>query len=225
MSIVLKFILGNGADEFVRRTSVRARAARVQMSAPLDFSSITKADLEGVGLGLVSELVRIGDTDIVAKIPCPSPLFPAELYEVEKRIYERVGEHPNILRYLGQSPPKCSILKNALLLEYQPHNIRACIHDLYELSPCYPEFVLPRTPLKEVNSLIAYRLPRQAAGALAHIHSLGIIHADLGLHNLLLSREGNVVFCDFAGSGIDGTRNRVAHGTRYADPLRRYDAI
>ena len=62
------------------------------------------------------------------------------------------------------------------------------------------------------------------AGALAYVHSLGIIHADLGLHNLLLSEKGDVVLCDFAGSGIDDTRNRVAHGTRYSDPVHRYDA-
>ena len=122
------------------------------MSAPLDFSSITKADLERVGLGLVSEVVRMGDTYIVAKIPCLSPVFPAEFHEVEKRIYERVGEHPNILRYLGQSPPECSILKNALLFEHQPHNIRACIHDLHELSPCYREFVCP-PPLNERSKI------------------------------------------------------------------------
>ena len=88
-----------------------------------------------------------------------------------------------------------------------------------------PRVCLPPAPKREVKNLIACRLPRQVASALAHVHSLGITHADLGLHNLLLSREGNVVLCDFAGSSIDDIRNRIAHGTRYADPLRWYDAI
>lgn len=67
-------------------------------------------------------------------------------------------------------------------------------------------------------------MPRQVAAALARLHSLNIIHADLGLHNLLLSEKGDAILCDFAGSGIDDTPPRVAHGTRYSDPARKHDA-
>ena len=119
------------------------QTAAVEMSTPLDFDSIAEADLEGIDIGLVSEVVRIRNTNIVAKIPALSPIFPIELHEVEKRIYERVGEHPHILRYLGQSPPQCSILKGALLFEYQPFNIRRSIHELHALSPHYQELVAP----------------------------------------------------------------------------------
>lgn len=94
-------------------------------------------------MGLVSEVVRIRDTNVVAKIPAISPVFPAELHEVEKRVYERVGEHPHILQYLGQSPPECGILQGALLFEYHPYNIRHCIHELHALSPHPQESVAP----------------------------------------------------------------------------------
>lgn len=110
------------------------------MVTQVDFSSITLRDIEGVGIGLVSEAVRIRGTNIVAKIPAISPTFPRELHDVEKEVYERVGQHPHILRYPGQAPPECSILKAALLLEYHSRGtVRGCIHDLHTLSPDFLE--------------------------------------------------------------------------------------
>ena len=69
------------------------------------------------------------------------------------------------------------------------------------------------------------RLPRQLASALALVHSLGVVHGDLGLHNLLLTDKGDIVLCDFAGSGIDGRQTYVAHSMRYSDPCRRLEDV
>ena len=46
------------------------------------------------------------------------------------------------------------------------------------------------------------------------------MHADFGLHNFLLRDDDDhgIVLCDFAGSGLDGSRCYVAHGVRYANP-------
>jgi hypothetical protein len=85
---------------------------------PFDLSTLTKDKLRGVGIGLSSEVVHIAGTNIVAKIPSLRDL---EDQKVEKKIYERLQEHPNILRYLGQSPPACTLLRSALLFEYHPH--------------------------------------------------------------------------------------------------------
>ncbi|SPO04503.1 related to vesicular transport-associated repeat protein Tb-291 [Cephalotrichum gorgonifer] len=133
---------------------------------PLDFSNIKSDDLLGVGLGLVSEVVRIRNTNVVAKIPAISPVFGPGFHEIEKKVYERVGKHPHILQ-----------------------------------------------------------LPYQAASAVAHIHSLGIVHGDLSIHNFIIDSNGDILLCDFAGAGIDGGRSYVAHGTRYADPLRRHEEV
>ncbi|KAL2755765.1 hypothetical protein ACRALDRAFT_2034779 [Sodiomyces alcalophilus JCM 7366] len=173
----------------------------------MDFSTITLADLQGAGIGLTSDVFRIRNTNMVAKVPAsfgpPAPFGP-EVHEVEKRIYERVGKHPHILQYLGQSPAECAVLKGALLFEYHSQDVlRHCIHNLHRISPRYNQ------------------LPRQVASALAHVHSRGVVHCDLGLHNILLTDSGDVVLCDFAGSILDGSRPFVAHGDRYADPLRR----
>ncbi|KAL3479402.1 kinase-like domain-containing protein [Aspergillus californicus] len=47
------------------------------------------------------------------------------------------------------------------------------------------------------------RLVQEAAEGLCYIHSRGIIHADVGCHNLLLDKSDHIRFIDFAGSGID----------------------
>lgn len=61
--------------------------------------------------------------------------------------------------------------------------------------------------------------PYQAVSAVSFIHSHGIVHSDLGLHNFLLHDDGRIVLCDFAGSGLDGAKSYVAHGLRYSNPL------
>ena len=115
-------------------------ATALAMAAQVDFANITLQDLEGVGIGLVSEAVRMRGTNIVAKIPAISPTFPRELHDVEKAVYERLGQHANILRYLGQAPPECSILKGALLFEYHSRGtLRGCIHNLHTLFPDFLE--------------------------------------------------------------------------------------
>ncbi|KAF1962030.1 kinase-like protein [Byssothecium circinans] len=170
------------------------------MPLPFDFATLTKDDLHCVGLGLTSEVVRIADTNVVAKIPTPSAVLGLEVHEIEKKVYERVHDRPNILRCLGQSPPECTLLRSALLFEY---------HSRGSLIDC----------LDQLKNFARSRWPYQTVSALAYLHSLRVVHADCGLHNFLLCNDGGIVLCDFAGSGIDGGRCFVSHGVRYRDPL------
>ncbi|KAI2084643.1 hypothetical protein LOZ36_004654 [Ophidiomyces ophidiicola] len=171
------------------------------MSFTVEFSSLTRKDLYGVGIGVTSQVVRIADSNIVAKIPSLSPYTGPEFHDIEKRAYERLQGHPNILRCFGQSPPECTLLQGALLFEYHPNG----------------------TLKEHLGQLNKYpgrnRWPYQAVSALAYVHSCHIVHGDLGLHNLLLRDDGEIVLCDFAGSGLDGKGSYVAHATRYSDPL------
>ena len=63
--------------------------------------------------------------------------------------------------------------------------------------------------------------PFQALLAVAYIHSKGVIHADLGLHNFLL-HDGRLILCDFAGSGQE-VASYVSAGVRYLHPLFESD--
>ena len=59
---------------------------------------------------------------------------------------------------------------------------------------------------------------------MAYIHSKGVVHADLGLHNFLLHDDGRLILCDFAGSGLDGLPPpNVSAGVRYLNPLFEMD--
>ncbi|KAI9844668.1 MAG: hypothetical protein M1837_005410 [Sclerophora amabilis] len=171
------------------------------MPLPFDFATLTRDDLHGVGLGVTAEVVRIANSNVVAKIPAPSAFFGLEVHEIEKKVYERLQDHPSILRCLGQSPPECKLLRGALLFEYHCRgNLKDCFDQLQ---------ILPTRS----------RWPYQAVSALAYVHSLRVVHGDFGLHNFLLHDDGGIVLCDFAGSGLDGGRCYVAHGVRYTDPL------
>ena len=191
------------------------------MRLPFDFATLTRDDLHGVGLGVTSEVVRIADTNVVAKIPTPSAVFGPEVHEIEKKVYQRLQDHPSILRCLGQSPPECKVLRGALLFEYHSRgNLKDCLDQL-KVFPTRSRFVsqveirLQRQALK----LTFHSWPYQAVSALAYIHSLRVVHADFGLHNFLLGNDGGIVLCDFAGSGLDRGRCYVAHGVRYTNPL------
>lgn len=44
----------------------------------------------------------------------------------------------------------------------------------------------------------------ETADGLTYIHSKGIIHADIGCHNVIVDSASHIKFIDVAGSGIDG---------------------
>lgn len=111
------------------------------MPLPFNLATITRDDLHGVGLGMTSEVVRIANTNVVAKIPTFSNVFGPEVHDIEKKVYERLQEHPSILRYLGQSPPDCKLLRSALLFEYhQRGNLTDCLDQL-KTNPARSGFV------------------------------------------------------------------------------------
>ncbi|KAK2743942.1 hypothetical protein FQN55_006991 [Onygenales sp. PD_40] len=174
------------------------------MSLPFDPRTLAKSDLHGAGVGVTSQAFQIQHTGVLAKVPALSPIFGSDVHVIEKKVYQRLGNgHPNILKYLGQSPPDCKLLQNALFFEYHPRGMLAACLDQW----------------KDVPAHVQKQWPFQAVSAVAYIHSHDIVHADLGLHNVLLSDDGSIVLCDFAGSSIDGCNSQVAPGIRYANPL------
>lgn len=85
---------------------------------PFDPLTLTRDNLQGVGFGLTSEVGLIKGTKVVAKISAPQDI---EDQKAEKRVYERLQKHPNVLVYFGQSPQSCTLLRGALLFEYHSH--------------------------------------------------------------------------------------------------------
>ncbi|WEW59005.1 hypothetical protein PRK78_004473 [Emydomyces testavorans] len=202
------------------------------MDLPFDPSALKNDDLEGIGIGFSSIVIRIKGTKIVAKTFPPLD----EDQHTERKIYEHLqkdgGGHPNVLRYFGRSPPDNELLRGGLLFEYHRRGILSAYFGKMEtLGVSEAErrwFVdITFTFLESTEgSLISqpihnYSWPYQAVSAVAYIHSRGVVHADIGLHNFLIHDDGRLILCDFAGSGMEGLPNTIAGGVRYSNP--KYD--
>ena len=55
---------------------------------------------------------------------------------------------------------------------------------------------------RKIKEDIAKHLFRQIIEGLEYIHSIGILHRDIKLDNILLTSEGNVKVCDFGVSKL-----------------------
>jgi Protein kinase domain len=58
----------------------------------------------------------------------------------------------------------------------------------------------------------------QACKALGFLHDRGIMHGDVGCHNLLVHKKGHVKLCDFAGSKREGETARICYEIRGQHP-------
>ncbi|KIV92569.1 hypothetical protein B0A52_05618 [Exophiala mesophila] len=104
-----------------------------------------------------------------------------ELIDVERRVYIRLGLHPNIPKYLGS-------VGDGILLE-RGQVLRKILQQ-------------QGADLISVERKVQWLT--QAAQGLQYIHDNNIIHADVGCHNMILTRQGELKIIDFEGSSIDG---------------------
>lgn len=149
--------------------------------------------MESVGFGACSVVFK---TKRLTVLKQPLPGFESEL-DFERRVYECLGQHPRIARYLRQAGV-------ALELEYYQ---RGCIDQA-------------RLAMK--SELPCFKWTEQIAEALVFIHSKGVIHRDLRPPNVLVTDTCDVVLADFASCFMDGVKiSDVSNKTRYRRP--RFD--
>ncbi|KAI0868195.1 kinase-like domain-containing protein [Hypoxylon argillaceum] len=132
--------------------------------------------------------------NIVAKLPYRKQSL-IENIEIEKRIYRRLGSHPNVILCVN-------IDDDAIYLERAKYG---CIRQYY------------------LDGGTATRRERiswsqDLANAVQYIHDKGVRHGDLGCRNILLDSDRNIQLCDFAGSGIDDTPCTVCPQDGFAHP-------
>ncbi|RDW81292.1 protein kinase family protein [Aspergillus mulundensis] len=154
--------------------------------------------LMGAGIGCFSQVYRIPNCDLVIKESFDHPVTGC-LQASEKRVYERLGSHPRILRYYGEHR-WANGLRTGLVFQYQPGGMLKDHLELHEYPGARDGWAL------------------QAAEALEHIHARDVVHCDFGSHNLLIQEDGSLVLADFGGSSIDRSPPSVAYATRYARP-------
>ncbi|CAG8218956.1 unnamed protein product [Penicillium olsonii] len=132
-----------------------------------------------IAAGTVS-VIHAVDENTVVKVRPSSGDFEIQAYDIEIRCYERPGNHKHI--------PSCEVTDKGLLLD-RGTCLRGMIRSVRE--PAIPWALKLRWAL-------------EAAEGLAYIHSKGIVHADVGCHNIIVDNARHIKFIDFAGSGIDG---------------------
>lgn len=137
------------------------------------------------------EYIAAGLSGIVYSFKDDDRIVLKQYYEVddgktERQAYHRLGSHRHVARYLGCLEDGCIFLERG-----QP------LRKMCEQSDA-----------KEISLSRKLRWMTHAARALLHIHSKGIVHADVGTHNMILLRNclGRDVLkiIDFAGASIDG---------------------
>ncbi len=121
-------------------------------------------------------------------------------FEQEAKVYSRL-DHPNIVRFLGRSPPEERT--QWISLEYvNGVSLRALLNDEGGLPP------------GDVLDLV-----EELARALDHAHSRGIIHRDVKPHNVLVNQDGVLKLVDF---GIARVSNTSGVGTETGQVLGTY---
>lgn len=110
--------------------------------------------------------------------------------EIERRAYERLGPHPSIAGYYGATEDG-----SIIILERGK-----CLRDIYQA-----------VNADDIPICKKLRWANEAAIGLHYIHENGIIHADVGCRNPIVTQEDNLKFIDFAGSSIDGEAATVCY--------------
>ncbi|KAI3058789.1 hypothetical protein CBS147353_10651 [Aspergillus niger] len=133
-----------------------------------------------VAVGSVSSIHAFDSNHVIKRSPPSSNEFARQAFDIEVRAYERLGNHRRI----------------AVLSDVTSEGI------VLERGECLRKLI-QSSELGEITMRTRLRWAQEASEGLCYIHSKGIIHADIGCHNLLLDRSGHIRFIDFAGSGID----------------------
>ena len=136
----------------------------------------------------------------VAKCPNARSISRGEV-EHEQYVYEALGSHPRILRFLGplEGGDGSSIVRGP----------RA------RYATARSDARAARAPAVEEWENRERRWARQLIQGLVYIHSRDVMHGDVSAANVLVTDEDELVFCDFAGSVLRG-KTRLCRRLRAA---------
>ncbi|OJJ65838.1 hypothetical protein ASPBRDRAFT_60243 [Aspergillus brasiliensis CBS 101740] len=106
---------------------------------------------------------------------------------------------------IKRSPPSSDkFARRAFDIEVRAYERLGNHRRIAVLSDVTSEGIIIQSPESgKITMCTRLRWAQEASEGLCRIHSKGIIHADVGCHNLLLDQSGHIRFIDFAGSGID----------------------
>ncbi|KAF9252582.1 hypothetical protein DTO027I6_3028 [Penicillium roqueforti] len=159
------------------------------------FSTSNRAD-SFIAAGTTSTIYAV-DENFVIKLRPSLGDFQRQAYDTEVRSYKRLGHHGHIA--------SCEVNEEGLLLERG-----ICLRTILQSAGSTSD---GPSKARESPISLATKLQwaQEAADGLAYIHSKGIVHADIGCHNMTVDNSNHVKFIDFAGSGIDSEAPLVCY--------------
>ncbi|KNC47820.1 STE/STE11 protein kinase [Thecamonas trahens ATCC 50062] len=175
------------AQAEVRTLRIQVHVVKYSLGAKIGegaFGKVYLAQDARTGALLAIKQVELKDASTLARSVAAQLDKQLEALEKEVEILGLVGDHPNIVRYLGTRREGATI---NVMMEYVSGG---SLHALMQKMGAFPERV--------VAGYIA-----QALRGLEYLHARGIIHRDLKASNLLISAETNVVkISDFGTSRV-----------------------
>ena len=148
-----------------------------------------------VPMPTAEELIAAGATGLIYSIDESRVMKRAHSdyteLDTERRAYERLGLHPSITGYFGVTEDGSTIVLER----------GKCLRDMYQ-----------QVNNDDIPTCKKLRWANEAAIGLHYIHQKGIIHADVGSHNIILTQDDHLKFIDFAGSSIDGEAAATCYG-------------
>ncbi|KAF2001760.1 kinase-like protein [Amniculicola lignicola CBS 123094] len=144
-------------------------------------------DLPTLSCGVSGVVFELPDSAVV-KVPYGSDENREQL-AIESAIYNRLGSHPYITKFLYT-------YNGMIVLERLQYPLRKRLWDLRDAGAS--------PPTKDV-----LRWAIQISQALQYAHSRYVLQVDIGPHNILLDSFEDAKLSDFAGSSIDGSAPSV----------------
>ncbi|KAF2013550.1 kinase-like protein [Aaosphaeria arxii CBS 175.79] len=164
--------------------------------AKYDSVHISKGVLLGMGVsGIVEKPL---DSAYVIKTPCPGEDYDQcrKDLDLERRVYELLGNHPRLLKFYGQDEGDGSIK-----LEYA-------------LNGTLRDYIAEHQPSMDER----LRFATEITEGLAVLHESGVVHCDLSPRNVLVDAEIGLRIADFSSASIDGSPSSAGGSVRFQIP-------
>lgn len=158
-----------------------------------------------LSINLLSEVLRGSSRgqrkEVAIKIFKPSQLQEQESFRNETEILKFLStpenRHPNILRLIEVLDNVDMYSKHGVVVSgYEKRKITAVVTEYIDGGELY-------TYLSSgvvLDRILVRAIFQQLVRAVLHLHTNGIVHLDIKPENIMLSRSGIVVLCDFGSS-------------------------
>ncbi|OBT63231.1 hypothetical protein VE03_07743 [Pseudogymnoascus sp. 23342-1-I1] len=152
-----------------------------------------------IGSGASGIVNRVPNGDVV-KSPWPGSRAAEARRDIatESLIYEKLGQHPRLIRTLDYDPENC-----ILTMEYMPNGT---LKDFLSLNN------------EAVSTALRLQWAKDAAEGLQLLHDAEVVHCDVEPKNFLLDSDLDLKISDFSGSSLEGSRASACAGRRYSRP-------